>query len=80
MVLGSLFSFLRPDVSALRDEEDAPRSLFARAGLRAINRQREQLVNQFGFSDTANPQGRREFNVGVGPARKIVFGGKRSGN
>ena len=69
MVIGSLFSFLSPTPSATRDDEDNPRALFARADLRAINRQRRQLISNFGFEDTISDSKER-----MVPKRKTLIG------
>lgn len=86
MILGSLFSFLGGGPSSgLRDDEDSPRALFARADLRAVNRQRRQLVAQFGFEDTISDPTRREIGSfkdvrrGQKKGRRTLVGGTDDG-
>ena len=82
MVIGSLFSFLSPTASGKREDDDNPRALFARADLRAINRQRRQLISNFGFEDTITDSPDRVVPPTPGAdlaakGRKTLLGGRK---
>jgi len=52
MFFKGLGKLLVPDVSGLRREKDAPEYLLTRADRKAINFQRQRLLNKFGFEET----------------------------
>jgi hypothetical protein len=81
--IDSLFSFLSPTRSGLREPKTGPRALLVEADLRAINRQRQLLINNFGFEDTISDSKERvippapgsDIGKGKGNKRKTLVGG-----
>lgn len=64
-MLGSLFNFFKPTLESELDDKFNPRQILVRSDRQAINKQRRQLISQFGFEDTISGSRIQQQKAGI---------------